>query len=165
MMRFIEYDLGMATDASFESSVGFLLSQLGVLATRSWIDVLAEHDLTPHHHAILLTLHTTGPLAVTALADAALVDPRNIGPVLEPLHRRGLIERGDDPADRRRRIIALSLAGTKAAAELAAATAAIEDNLLQPLAPRERDTLREHLRTLWRHAKRSSPATHRAALR
>jgi hypothetical protein len=48
----------MPPDASFESSVGFLRSQLGVLATRSWADVLAERDPTPHHLAIALTIRT-----------------------------------------------------------------------------------------------------------
>lgn len=143
----------MSTDASFQSSVGFLLSQLGVLATRSWIDVLAERDLTPHHHAILLTLHMAGRLGVTALADATLVDPRNMGPVLAPLEQRGLVERGDDPADRRRRLIALSPAGTKVAVELASATGAIEDDLLAPLTPDERTALRGNLLVLWNHAR------------
>lgn len=146
----------MSTDASFQSSVGFLLSQLGVLATRSWIDVLAERDLTAHHHAILLTLHTAGPLGATALADAALVDPRNMGPVLAPLERRGLVERGDDPADRRRRLIALTPAGTKTATELASATGTIEDNLLAPLTLGQRKALRGHLLVLWQHAKRAT---------
>jgi hypothetical protein len=45
----------MPPDASFESSVGFLRSQLGVLATRSWAD---ERDPTPHHLAIALTIRT-----------------------------------------------------------------------------------------------------------
>ncbi|MFT4217011.1 MAG: MarR family transcriptional regulator [Micropruina sp.] len=143
----------MPAEASFESSVGFLLSQLGVLATRSWVGVLAERDLTPHHHRILLTLHTAGPLGATALADIVLIDPRNMGPVVAPLERRGLIQRGDDPADRRRRVISLTPAGTEAAAELAAATSRIEDELLAPLTPDERDALRSHLRLLWQKAK------------
>ncbi len=119
------------------------------------MDVLAERDFTPHHHAILLTLHATGSLTVTALADATLVDPRNMGPVLAPLEHRGLVQRGDDPADRRRRIVSLSPAGAKAAAELASATGAIEDVLLSALTPAERDTLGAHLLVLWRHAKDS----------
>ncbi len=145
----------MPADASFESSVGFLLSQLGVIATRSWTEVLVERGLTPHHHAILLTLHATGPLGVTALADIVLVDPRNMGPVVAPLEQRALIERADDPADRRRRVLSLSSEGVKAAAELATATGRIEDELLAPLGSSERDELRSYLRTLWLHAKQA----------
>ncbi|OYO16670.1 hypothetical protein CGZ93_18090 [Enemella dayhoffiae] len=146
----------MTSDAPFESSVGFLLSQLGVLAARSWMAVLAEHDLTPHHHAVLLTLHATGPLGVTALAQVVLVDPRNMGPIMAALEERGLIQRGDDPGDRRRRVIALTTAGTKAATKLAAATSALEDDLLAPLNFGERNAIRKHLRVLWQHARSAS---------
>jgi DNA-binding MarR family transcriptional regulator len=155
-MSIVKYDGFMPKDAAFESSVGFLLSQLGVIATRSWIAVLNQHDLTPHHHAILLTLHAAGPLSVTALADAALVDPRNFGPVLAPLEQRDLIERRDDPSDRRRRLIALSPAGTRAAVELASATGKIEDELLVALSPNQRDALRRYLLALWHHARPTS---------
>jgi len=43
----------------------------------------------------------------------------------------------------------------KAAAELAAATGRIEDELLAPLGSSERDELRSYLRTLWLHAKQA----------
>lgn len=143
----------MRTAASFESSIGFLLSQLGVLATRAWTEVLAERGLTPHHHAVLLTLQSTGPLGVTALARIVLIDPRNMGPVIAPLELRGLLVRDAVVRDRRRRVIALSPAGARAAAELAAATGRIEDELLSPLPDAERAALRSHLHTLWLHAK------------
>lgn len=147
----------MTTSASFESSIGFLLSQLGTLATRAWTDVLSERDLTPHHHAVLLTLHASGPLGVTALAAVVLVDPRNMGPVLAPLERRGLLLRRGDPDDRRRRHLVLSAKGRRTAAELAAATARIEDELLAALAPGEREALRCILRTLWQRASEHPP--------
>lgn len=137
----------------FTSSAGFLLSQLGVLSGRSWATALAERGLSPHQHAILLTLDSAGPLTLTTLADAALVDPRNMGPVLNPLDQRGLIERRDDPADRRRRLIALTRPGAALAAELASATAALEDDLLAPLDATRRAELHELLLVLWRHAK------------
>ncbi len=147
------YDADMTATASFQSSTGFLLSQLGVLATRSWTALLVERDLTSHQHAILLTLREQAPVTLTALAVATLVDARNLGPVLEPLERRGLIARADDPADRRRRLIALTATGEQVAAELAAAALAIEDDLLRPLRADDREVLRQHLLTLWRNAK------------
>ncbi|WP_195907831.1 MarR family winged helix-turn-helix transcriptional regulator [Microbacterium gorillae] len=146
----------MPTDVPFQTSTGFLISQLGVLATRSWMDVLAQRDLTPHHHAILLTLLAAGPMGATALADATLVDPRNMGPVLTPLERRGLISRSDDPTDRRRRTVELTDSGVAAAKELAVAAGSIEEDLLAPLDTTQRDALRRHLLLLWQHA-RSTP--------
>lgn len=143
----------VTTDEPFQESIGFLLSQVGVLATRAWLDVLAARGLTPHHHAILLTLDAAGAQGVTDLAGAALIDPRNIGPVLAPLEHRGHIVRGDDPADRRRRVITLTATGRAVAKELRAATDRIEDDLLAPLGPDQRAVLRDQLRVLWRHAK------------
>jgi DNA-binding MarR family transcriptional regulator len=137
--------------ASFFGSTGFLLSQLGVMATRTWSALLVERDLTPHHHAVLLTLQELGPLSLTGLARAVLVDPRNMGAVLDPLEQRGLLSRGSDPADRRRRTIDLTPQGAAMANELAAATAAIEDELLRPLPPAHREQFQGHLQALWKH--------------
>jgi DNA-binding MarR family transcriptional regulator len=135
---------------SFETSAGFLLSRLGVAATRSWTALLAERDLTPHHHAVLLMLRQFGPLGLTDLAKAAMVDPRNMGPILDPLEQRDLIARTSHPTDRRRRTIALTPSGEVAATELATAADEIEDALLDPLTATERDRLRGLLLKLWR---------------
>lgn len=135
----------------FESSIGFLLSQLGVRATRSWTAVLAERNLSPHQHAVLLALYQFGPLGLTELATLALVDPRNMGPVLGPLEAHSLIDRNPHPTDRRRTSIELTSAGRKVAAELAIATKTIENELLAPLDARQRKDLQNHLLLLWQN--------------
>lgn len=141
---------------SFGRSTGFLLSQLGTLSRRAWLDVLGERDLTPHQHAVLLSLHEEGRLTLVELAQRTLVDPRNMGPVLTPLEERGLLTRERDPQDARRRPLTLSASGRGLAAELAAATAQIEDALLQPLDEEERAALQRSLQRLWEDAKRPS---------
>lgn len=141
----------MASPPPFESSIGFLLSQLGVISTRSWLATLATRNLTPHHHAVLLTLHFNGPASITALSQVLLVDPRNMGPVLAPLEERGLVTRDNDAADRRKRIVSLTSAGSLAAGELAAATHEIENEILTPLTVLQRDALRSYLLALWQH--------------
>jgi DNA-binding MarR family transcriptional regulator len=133
----------------FESSTGFLLSQLGVRATRSWTAMLARFDLTPHHHAILLVLRHSGPLGLGRLAAIVSVDPRNMGPVLDPLEGRGAIERIADPSDRRRRAVALTPEGSRLAGELAAAADEIEAEFLSALSPAKREELRGLLLQLW----------------
>lgn len=138
----------------FETSIGFLLSRLGVAATRSWTAVLTERELSPHQHAVLLGLRRFGPVGLTELAGIVLVDARNLGPVLEPLEQRGFLVRLDHPTDRRRRTVNLTSAGEDAAAELAAATDAIEDELLEPLGVKDRDSLRGLLLAVWTHQAR-----------
>ena len=146
----------MPGPADFRTSTGFLLSQLGARATRSWMSVLAERNLGPHHHAILLVLRAAGPLTLSELSKAVLVDPRNMGPVLDPLESRGLLVRGPDDRDRRRRLLSLTGPGHDVADELATATARLEEDFLEPLDESGRNALHAQLRTLWAH--HSAPA-------
>jgi DNA-binding MarR family transcriptional regulator len=130
---------------SFESSIGFLLSQLGVRATRSWTAMLNDLGLTPSAHAVLLTLRERGSLPLTELSAAIGTDPRNMGPVLDAIHP--LIQRGTSPNDRRQRV-GLSALGRHIADKLADAAAGIEADFLQALDDRERQTLQRLLQKL-----------------
>jgi hypothetical protein len=47
----------------------------------------APLGLTPSAHAILLTLRERGSLPLTELYAAVRTDPRNMGPVLDAIHR------------------------------------------------------------------------------
>jgi DNA-binding MarR family transcriptional regulator len=140
----------MAITPDFETSTGFLLSQLGVAATRSWSRMLSDFDLTPHHHAVLLALDQMGEVALGELARVISVDARNMGPVLDPLERQELIARQYDPVDRRRRAVSLTGAGRARARQLAAAAANIEEDFLRALDPTQRANLRQLLEQLWR---------------
>lgn len=137
--------------ADFRTATGFLLSQLGVVAARSWLSVLAERGLTAHQHGVLLTLRGASPLTLSELSRAVLVDPRNMSAVLDPLDAAGLLARGVGADDRRQRMLSLTDAGKRAADGLAAATAAIEDRFLQPLDGADRRALQRLLLRLWAH--------------
>jgi DNA-binding MarR family transcriptional regulator len=133
---------------SFETGTGFLLARLGSLAERSWVAMLRERNLTAHQHGVLLTLREHRPLAQHDLARMIAVDPRNIVPIIDGLVEKGLIDREMDPADRRRRVLTLTDAGSTAAAELATAAAGIEDDFLASLTPSDRHDLARILRVL-----------------
>jgi len=134
--------------AGFEAGTGFLLARLGSLAERSWVAMLREHNLTAHQHGVLLALREHAPLAQQDLARMIAVDPRNVVPIVDGLVGKGLIDRGMDPADRRRRVLTLTDTGTAAAAALAAAAAGIEDDFLAGLTPSDRRELGRILRDL-----------------
>ncbi len=56
-----------------------------------------------------------GPLSLSELAEAVQVDAPYATLIADSLEERGLVERRPDPADRRRKIVALTAAGETAA--------------------------------------------------
>jgi DNA-binding MarR family transcriptional regulator len=56
-----------------------------------------------------------GPLSLSELAEAVSVDAPYATLIVDNLEERGLVERRPDPADRRRKLVALTPEGTAAA--------------------------------------------------
>lgn len=133
----------------FEAGTGFLLARLGSLSERSWVAMLRERGLTAHQHGVLLALREHGPLPQQRLSRLIAVDPRNMVPTIDALAAKNLIGRGEDPNDRRLRVLTLTGAGRSAADELAAAAARIEDEFLAALNPADRRELSRILRALY----------------
>jgi DNA-binding MarR family transcriptional regulator len=74
------------------------------------------------------------------------------------LAERGYVERTADPTDRRRNVVRLTTAGTRQLRRLDRALDRVQDELLGPLAPAERQVLTDLLtRLLIHHRAGSSP--------
>jgi DNA-binding MarR family transcriptional regulator len=140
---------GPAEPADLRSSSGYLLARLGAESRRRWARMLADHGLTPHHFGMLMTLDHLGVAHQRRLSELVGVDPRNAVPVLDLLHQRGLIERTDDPADRRRRAVRLTPAGQRLLNELRQAADAVEGDMLKGLDDHQQAILHQLLRTLF----------------
>jgi DNA-binding MarR family transcriptional regulator len=59
-----------------------------------------------------------GPMSLSGLAEAVGVDAPYATLIVDSLEERGLVERQPDPADRRRKLVTLTAAGTKAIEKL-----------------------------------------------
>jgi DNA-binding MarR family transcriptional regulator len=154
---------GPAEQPGFDRGTGFLLARLGSLAARSWQAFLTGHGLTQVQYATLMVLGERGPLGQRALAELIAVDARNLVAVLDRLAERGLIVREIDTADRRRRNVGLTPAGTAAMRALAADAAATREEFLGALSRRERSQLNRLLQRLYtEHARQHAPATQAA---
>jgi DNA-binding MarR family transcriptional regulator len=140
---------GPAEPADLRSSSGYLLARLGAESRRRWARMLADHGLTPHHFGILMTLDHLGVAHQRRLSQLVGIDPRNAVPLLDLLQQRGLIERTGDPADRRRRAIALTPAGQKMLKELRQAADAVEATMLKDLDDHQQASLHRLLLTLF----------------
>lgn len=130
------------------SPTGFLLARLGTETRRRWARMLATHQLTPHHFGALMALAHLGTAAQHQVGDLIGVDPRNTVAVIEPLHRRGLVDRGTDLADRRRHLLSLTAEGAALLTRLRAEADAVEEEMLAGLSARQRAELHALLAAL-----------------
>ncbi|MFD7466925.1 MarR family winged helix-turn-helix transcriptional regulator [Streptomyces tendae] len=98
-------------------------------------------DLAPRHLALLAHLEYDGPTSVNELAARLEVAPTTVSLMVSELSRPGVLHRTADPADRRRRIVAIAPAyAAPIGAWLSASTSAWE-NVMRGLDPAERATV------------------------
>ena len=86
-----------------------------------------------------------GPRSQQDLCIAMHLDPNNCVLMLNDLENEGYVERRRDPADRRRHIVEITPEGRRALKRAEAALNGVEDQVLGPLSPQERETLRSLL--------------------
>jgi DNA-binding MarR family transcriptional regulator len=79
------------------------------------------------------------------LGATLMVDPNNCVLLLNDLDEHGFVERRRDPKDRRRHIVVITPAGTKALAKAEAKLEELEGEVLANLDPSEREQLRDLL--------------------
>jgi MarR family 2-MHQ and catechol resistance regulon transcriptional repressor len=97
---------------------------------------------------VLEALLHKGPLPVNALGTKVLLTSGSITTAVDRLERRGLVERGGDPKDRRTRIVYLTSAGRKLIRKLFAGHEQAMESAVSVLATDERATLDRLLRKL-----------------
>lgn len=131
---------------------GLLLTRLARAANRSLACALAELGLRSQQFAILNLLAGRGPLAQAELAAALRLHPPNLVRVLDEMEEVGLVRRERDEGDRRRRLVALTRAGAVMLRRAEAIAAEMEQELLAPLDPAERERLHALLDRLATHA-------------
>lgn len=94
-----------------------------------------------------------GPASQATLGRRAGLDRSDVVAALNELAGRGLAERTRDPDDHRRNIVTMTPAGATHFERLDGLAADVQDELLAPLSPRERDLLARPLtRVLGHHA-------------
>ncbi|QKW40022.1 MarR family transcriptional regulator [Actinomadura sp. NAK00032] len=92
-----------------------------------------------YHYRLLAALDEYGPSSQAALGRHTGVDRSDVVAALNELAAKDLVDRSPDPSDRRRNVITLTAAGARHLRELDAVLAGIQDDLLAPLSPAERE--------------------------
>src|SRR6202011_3349510 len=118
-----------------------LIAQLARGMRRRFEQAVMPLGLRPRQLLALHHLRDRGPSAQQTLVELLGVDASNLVAVLNDLEDAGLIERRRDRADRRRAIIALSHRGEQLLADLDRALLLVDEVILAPLTPAERETL------------------------
>ena len=106
-------ELGSAGAYVLEDQVGHLLRRAHQRASAIFQDHMTD-DLTPQQYAALIKVRDFGSVSQNRLGRAVAMDPATSQGVVQRLIAKRLIQRGDDPKDRRRSLLSLT-AATRAA--------------------------------------------------
>ncbi|MGC4942572.1 MarR family winged helix-turn-helix transcriptional regulator [Kribbella sp. DT2] len=110
-------------------------------------DELAGMNLAPRHLSLFAYLLFDGPLGVNDLAERLEVTPATVSLMVGDLTRQGILERREDPTDRRRAIVTLADAHREAIDHWLARSARAWRQALDPLTDEQRQLFIQTLRT------------------
>lgn len=130
-----------------DEQVGFLLRR----ATQRHVAIFAKHmraELTPTQWAAMSKLHEEGPTSQNLLGRNTAMDAATIKGVVDRLTARELVDVSGDPADGRRRIVALTADGRRLVEAGLPQAVALTEETLAPLSAVERRQLVALLRKL-----------------
>jgi DNA-binding MarR family transcriptional regulator len=130
---------------SFDSEITWLLHRAAQRLRGVTGDVAEQHGLGLRDYIVLSALDKTPGLTQSDLGRSLGLDKTTLMSQLDGLERAGLIERHNDPRDRRLRIPVITAAGEALRATVADACAAAEASVLSPFRRHQVDELRHIL--------------------
>ncbi|BCJ56258.1 hypothetical protein Asp14428_77330 [Actinoplanes sp. NBRC 14428] len=111
-------------------------------------ETLEPLHVSPSHGRALAVLMRHGPMRPGALAEHLRIAARSATEVVDDLERRGLVERGPDPGDRRATLVSLTAAGRATGERIKAARYAESERFFAALSAADRAELTRILRKL-----------------
>lgn len=106
---------------------------------------MTEAGVRTQHYHVLASLADDGEAVQATLADRIVLDRSDLVTLLDELEALGYVVRRTDPADRRRKIVAITATGERQLVAMDQLIYAAEAELLEPLSTSERKTLLELL--------------------
>jgi MarR family transcriptional regulator, lower aerobic nicotinate degradation pathway regulator len=140
-----------ARPAALMQKPSWLLSEAARVAQRLRTDELAAVGSRGYHYRLLAALQEFGPASQAALSRHTGMDRSDVVAAVNELTARGLADRSPDPADRRRNVITITPAGAAHLRLLEEILGRVQDQLLVPLSPAERDQLTRMLTRILAH--------------
>jgi DNA-binding MarR family transcriptional regulator len=140
-----------ARPAMLMAKPSWLISEVSRLAHPLLTDRLATAGSRGYHYRLLAALAEFGPASQASLGRRTGMDRSDVAAAVTELAGRGLAARTPDPADRRRNVITITPAGTAHLRRLDELLAGVQDELLAPLSPAERQQLIRLLTRILEH--------------
>jgi DNA-binding MarR family transcriptional regulator len=140
-----------ARPATLMGKPSWLISEVARLAHPLLTDKLATVGSRGYDYRLLAALAEFGPASQASLGRRTAMDRSDVAAAVSELVGRGLAGRAPDPADRRRNVISITPAGTAHLRRLEELLADVQDELLTPLSPAERQQLIRLLSRILEH--------------
>ncbi len=138
----------MTDSFDLNAAPGHLIRRAHQISVAIFNEHLAAADVTPVQFAILKALLDTPGVDQITLAKHVAFDPATSGSVIGRLENKGWVERCADDVDRRRKLLVLTPQGLQALQGMQTAVAAVQAEILSPLAPQEQAHLMRLLNQL-----------------
>ena len=130
------------------SSLAFLLSQVGIHASRQFAERLAGIDLQPPLFRVMNVVDAAEGLSQQAIGEAIRAPASRMVAIVDELEQRGLVERRPDPGDRRVHALHLTPKGRKLLARGRQIAREHEAELTRGMSKADRDRLVTLLRQI-----------------
>jgi MarR family transcriptional regulator, lower aerobic nicotinate degradation pathway regulator len=124
---------------------GFLLSRMGMVASKQFAEQIEQIGLTPRMWGALNVLDAEGTITQQALGKSTGIDPSSMVATIDDLEKAGLVERQTHPTDRRAYALHMTDSGREKLAEGRKLAKGAQEKLLAALDPSERAQLHELL--------------------
>lgn len=143
------------TPSRLRGTPSWLVTQTATHASRLVSQGFAAAGARGYHYRLLAALEEFGPASQAALGRRGGIDRSDVVAAVNELADGGLVERAQDPADRRRNVVTITPTGIRQLRRLDEVLSGIQDELLAPLSADEREELAQLLtRVLDHHARR-----------
>ncbi|THV42706.1 MarR family winged helix-turn-helix transcriptional regulator [Glycomyces buryatensis] len=137
----LRFERGDQTPERFKRQFSRLVGMTAAQARKVAGDALDGVGARRYHYMVLASLAEFGPASQAALADRSGVFRSDLVAVLNELVADGYIQRGPDPADKRRNVITMTEAGERRVIELDRILDGVNEKVLAPLTKAERGEL------------------------
>lgn len=130
------------------SRLGYLLKHAQQRLAELNDAAFAPFGITGRQLAVLLAIDAQAPLSQQEAAGRLGVDRTTMVALIDELEGKGLVQRRQDPADRRKNVVALTPAGRATLRKASAAGDDAERRFLAPLTADQAGQVRDALRAL-----------------